>query len=631
MSQQANPQPGMNLPPINNTMTDTTMTINTTPTTVQDTQVTNTTISQSQEKTNETDSKSNDTNTTSQNTATTHATNVFSSQFTTIAPISNLPNTYGPTTNNEILPISTALSILPTRQHMPNVLELPKHLITNLTQWAAGISKHGPAVQPQIRPYTGNKLLHTILGTSPATPNNPYLYNWFPQFTDTDPINFNILTTIKSQWSTYNLLIKQGKQNGPTIKAAANSIKKNFAKLPYPAQQWFLQVADPPEYWNQQQYYIQYQHAEMQKQQAKLKAQQQKLKQQQQEMQKLQQQAQQAINTQNNNFNNNNNNQNNNNNNNNNTSNSNNQNNKSTNSKGIDTTPITLDDLTKLVQGHPRQFVNNNNLSAYMAVEQSQQNVQSNTTDNKKRSDKNVPVPTPEQIKTATTAIQQTKIAQLFVKQSQGTATQADAITAYTPPTQQEIMAFIAATQPIQQPQKQVTIDESKNQQIPIQQVQQQWTSQQQPNLPGKQGNTSATPTYQNPTNQNVFFQQLHQLLGTNTMPPSQIQAALPSDPTGMIQTPVNPTLTPQLRHPPTSEFTNITPQQRQQILQILQQSQSTQPQAANPNGNVMGTANNTGRMTVNLMPTPVTSAPVNLLGAPTDQNTSSVTTRTAP
>ena len=207
-------------------------------------------------------------------TATLHATNVFSSQFNTVAPFSNIKRGYGPVTNNQYLQISTALTILPTRKPMPNILELPKYYITNRQQWKAGKLQQAPAVQPQIRPYQGDQLIHSILGTNPATANNPYLYTWFPQYITNDLIIFNQLTTIKSQWSTYNLLIKQGKQNGPTIKAAANSIKKNFNKLPYLAKQWFMQMVDPPIYWDQQNYYIQYQQDEMKKQQEKLDKQQ---------------------------------------------------------------------------------------------------------------------------------------------------------------------------------------------------------------------------------------------------------------------------------------------------------------------------------------------------------------------
>ena len=188
------------------------------------------------------------------------------------------------------------------------------------------------------------------------------------------------------------------------------------------------------------------------------------------------------------------------------------------------------------------------------------QNNQSNSKNNeeKKRSDENVSAPTQQQIQSAKTAIQQSKIAQLYVKQANGTATQTDVNIAYAPVTMQEITAFLAAQQNVPPP------NQTTNQQL-----QQQWTQQKQPNL-NNNNNSKGNLTYNNPQNQNVFFQQLHQMLGGTTMPPSQINNALPQDPTGMIATPVNPNLVPQLRAPPTGTFTNITPQQRQQILQIL-------------------------------------------------------------
>ena len=100
-------------------------------------------------------------------------------------------------------------------------------------------------------------------------------------------------------------------------------------------------------------------------------------------------------------------------------------------------------------------------------------------------------------------------------------------------------------------------------------------------------------------------------MLGTNTMPPSQIQGALPADPTGMIQTPVDPNLVPQLRQPPGSSFTNITPQ----ILQILQQEQPA-------NQVLAGTASNIANSNVNLQQGAPTAA-VSLLAPPAAQNTS--------
>ena len=111
-------------------------------------------------------------------------------------------------------------------------------------------------------------------------------------------------------------------------------------------------------------------------------------------------------------------------------------------------------------------------------------------------------------------------------------------------------------------------------------------------------------------------------MLGANTMPPSQVQGALPAEPTGMIQTPVDPTLTPQLRYPPTGSFTNITPQQRQQILQRLQ-GQPTQQVDASTNGNLLGTQSSNAANAVNLMPTQQPTQSQNLLGTPAAQNTS--------
>ena len=76
-------------------------------------------------------------------------------------------------------------------------------------------------------------------------------------------------------------------------------------------------------------------------------------------------------------------------------------------------------------------------------------------------------------------------------------------------------------------------------------------------------------------------------MLGVNTMPPSQVQGALPKAPTGMIQTPLNPTLQAQLRQPPPQgTFTNLTPQQKQKILQILNEENQTQNTThSGPNG----------------------------------------------
>ena len=95
-------------------------------------------------------------------------------------------------------------------------MEIPKHIITNKTQWMAGVTKKGPPVQPQIPQYTGNPLLHSILGTSPTVANNPYLYNWFPQYTATDPIAFNHIMVLKDQFTQYNTAVTQGKANGHT-------------------------------------------------------------------------------------------------------------------------------------------------------------------------------------------------------------------------------------------------------------------------------------------------------------------------------------------------------------------------------------------------------------------------------
>ena len=51
---------------------------------------------------------------------------------------------------------------------MPKILELPKIYITNRQQWTAGLANQGQPVQPQIRLYQGNPLIHSILGTNPS-------------------------------------------------------------------------------------------------------------------------------------------------------------------------------------------------------------------------------------------------------------------------------------------------------------------------------------------------------------------------------------------------------------------------------------------------------------------------------
>ena len=180
-------------------------------------------------------------------------------------------------------------------------------------------------------------------------------------------------------------------------------------------------------------------------------------------------------------------------------------------------------------------------------------------------------------------AIQQSKMAQLYLKQASNTATQTDVNIAYAPVTMEEIQSFIAAQAAIS------TISQPKQNLQSQSQTQNQWTQQ----LPT--GQTTQQPkkqtSYNNPNSQQQFFQQLQQMLGVNTMPPSQVQGALPSEPTGMIQTPINPTLQPQLRKPPPQgAFTNLTPQQKQQILQILNQEQATQLTGATNGTTLLGT-----------------------------------------
>ena len=204
------------------------------------------------------------------NRATAHATNLFTNTLgsTTATPSAQH---YGPTTSNELLPTTMALELMHTSKPMPGVLEIPKHLITNLQQYMAGKTNKGPKVQPQIKPYHANPLVHQILGTNSSIANNEYLAVWLPQYTNADPITYNHIITLKNHWKEYNKLVQQGKKHGKTCNTVENIIKKRFSKLDYPAQQWFLQMVDKPPYWDQQKYYIQFQQEEITRQQAQLK------------------------------------------------------------------------------------------------------------------------------------------------------------------------------------------------------------------------------------------------------------------------------------------------------------------------------------------------------------------------
>ena len=225
------------------------------------------------------------------NRATAHATNLFADTLgsTTSTPV---VQGYGPTTSNELLPITLALDLMHTTKPMPGVLQLPKHFITNLKQYMAGTMNRGPKVQPQIRPYQANPLVHQILGTNPSIANNEYLAVWLPQYTGSDPITYNYIITLKNHWKQYNKLVQQGKKHGQTCNAVEKIIKKNFNKLSYPAQQWFLQVVDKPPYWDQQTAYIQLQQDQIREQQAQLKQKDLELQQQDFQMTQLNQQQQ---------------------------------------------------------------------------------------------------------------------------------------------------------------------------------------------------------------------------------------------------------------------------------------------------------------------------------------------------
>ena len=164
-------------------------------------------------------------------------------------------------TNNEILPLSLVLSLIPTREHMPNVLELPKHKITNLKQWVAGVQNQDHlynlkyhltlAIHYYIPFWVLNQQLQII-----------HIYTIGSHNLE-KPMQLYAITVIKNQFSQYNQAVTQGKQNGPTTQKIKEIIKKRFQQLPYPARQWVLQIADPPPYWNQQHYYIQCQHDQL--------------------------------------------------------------------------------------------------------------------------------------------------------------------------------------------------------------------------------------------------------------------------------------------------------------------------------------------------------------------------------
>ena len=96
-----------------------------------------------------------------------------------------------------------------------------------------------------------------------------------------------------------------------------------------------------------------------------------------------------------------------------------------------------------------------------------QNNHNANNSEEKKRSDENVSQLTATQIQNAKLAIQQSKMAQLYMKQARNIATQTDVNIAYAPITMEEITAFIAAQQAIPTP--------NQNAQA---QSQNQWTQQ---------------------------------------------------------------------------------------------------------------------------------------------------------
>ena len=158
-----------------------------------------------------------------------------------------------------------------------------------------------------------------------------------------------------------------------------------------------------------------------------------------------------------------------------------------------------------------------------------------------------------------------------------------------------------------------------------------------QPDPPANQHLTSqwrqrppAQPTYANPPDQATFFGQLQQMLGHNTMPTSQIQGALPQDPVGMIQTPLNPTTQPQLRYSGLTtqpSLNNLSLQQRQQLIQLLQTNPNVTTQQVQMKMET-GTQSNIPNQNISMsnLPNTVPTPMVDLL-----ENTSLVAPRTAP
>ena len=393
---------------------------------------------------------------------------------------------------------------------------------------------------------------------------------------------------------TIQSISKTSKKHGKTCNTVEKIIRTRFKQLDYPTQQWFLQVVEKPPYWDQQHYYIQFQQEEMTKQK-------QQLKQKDIEMEQLTQQQPTPKKDKNKNKEK--------------GKDKNKDNNKQDDQKQNDPNqlmqPIPLDQLHQLLYGNRQQFVNNQNLSQFMPRQQQSNNNGNinNNTDNKKRSDGNVSQIPQQQRAQAEHAIRQARLATLYYKQQQGTATVADSTYAYAPIPLGEVQAYIAATTIMSQQQEEKTTNVA-------QQAQNQWTAQQLPQLQAQQQQPTQTTTqFQNPKSKNEFVQQLGALLGGDTMPSSQVVGALPANPTGMIQTPVNPNLEPQLRNLAAMNnmsTTNLTPQAKQQILQILQSQQQ---------GGTT-TTTNTGQI-----PAPPRESAVDLLGTSQASNTSLVIT----
>ena len=212
MSQQPNEEQQLTMPPINmNENTNTNSANNAT----QNIEI---------ETNDDNDNENNNTNMT-QNRAALHSQNIIENTTTDTVEENEQSYSYGPVTSNELLPIIMALKLMYTTQRIPDVLELPTKFITNMQQYEASQANSGPKCASQIPPYHANRLVHHLLGTNPSQANNEYLYQWFPQYVNTNPMVFNDLVIIKKQWLQYNKLVKMGRKQGPTMQAITKVIR----------------------------------------------------------------------------------------------------------------------------------------------------------------------------------------------------------------------------------------------------------------------------------------------------------------------------------------------------------------------------------------------------------------------